>query len=101
MSRQVSSPPPADPLLKALDRLLRRAHEGRAHTADPAARRDVMALSADLALLLQDLRAARLKVRAELDTHLAKSRAGDAYRRTGALRSPGGGLPILSRGSLP
>ncbi len=101
MSRKVSSAPPADPLLQALDRLLRRVREGRAHAAGPAARREAMVLSADLALLIQDLRAARLKVRVELDTLLAKSRAGDAYRRTAALRSPGGGFPILSRGSLP
>ncbi|MGQ3353889.1 MAG: hypothetical protein ACT6XY_21300 [Phreatobacter sp.] len=90
MSRAPTGRVAVDPLLQRLERARRHARtrftrDPGATPGDRAARLELAALITDLDAILRDLRAARGVVRAQLDSLLAKARAGDAYRRTAAL----------------
>ncbi len=84
----------ADPFGDRLERAIRHAQSRfgpgeRPPPQDGAARRELVALLTDLDALIRDLKAGRASVRIELDAILAETRAGDAYRRTAALRTGG------------
>jgi hypothetical protein len=93
----------ADPLLERLERA--RRHAGARFAPGPApspgdraARLELAALITDIDALVRDLKAARGVVRAQLDALIAKTRAGDAYRRTAALRPAAGGRGPATQG---
>jgi hypothetical protein len=86
-----------DPLLERLERALRHARRRfrsneRPLPQDGAAKLELAALITDFDALVRDLKVARASVRTQLDSVIAKTRAGDAYRRVAALntRMPAG-----------
>lgn len=95
----------ADPLLDRLERARRHAGARFAPAAglspgDQAAKLELVALITDIDALVRDLKAARGVVRTQLDALLAKTHAGDAYRRTAALRPASDGRRPAIQGSF-